>query len=133
MNITAHQHSRPLTVKIAVCLLVVSAGTDFVLRALRYQSHPSDQPGFYFSLVVVAIILSVLLYFLFRGYNWARWLVLLDIVVGTIQALAFPHRYHLGWYFASTTLINTAVVVALFVRPSNQWFRGETVETQTAS
>jgi hypothetical protein len=83
--------------------------------------------------VVVVVILSVLLCFLFRGHNWARWLVVLDIVVGTTQSLAFPHRYQLGWYFASTTLINTAAVVALFSRPSNQWFKGKTVETQTAS
>lgn len=122
MDISGHRGSRPLAVKISVCLLAVSGGTDLVRQIAWYRAHPSGDPGFYFSLVLVIVFLSVLLFFLFRGHNWARWLVVIDIVLGVILSLVVRHGHQqVVWYFAFT-LINTVAVLALFLPPSNQWF-----------
>jgi hypothetical protein len=132
MNITTHRGSRPLAVKIAVGFLAASGGTDLVLRTIWHHSHHSDDSDFYVSLAVVFIILSLLLYFLFRGHNWARWVVLSTLVVGTILSLVPHFQRHSGLYFLYL-LMNTVAIVALFRRPSGQWFRGKSNDTHTAA
>ena len=131
MNITAHNGPRPLAVKIAVVLLAASGGTDLLLRTLWHQRNPSKDPDFYFSLAVVFITMSVFIYFLFRGHNWARWVTLFMVAVGTLLSLS-PHYGHSGLYFFYT-LMNAVAVVELFRRPSSQWFRGRANDARAAA
>ena len=132
MNITTHRGARPLAVKIAVGLLAASCGIDLVLKTIWYHSHHSDDSDFYVSLAVVFTILSLLLYFLFRGRNWARWVVLFMFIIGIILSLVLHVQRHSGLYFIYL-LMNTVAIVALFRSPSSQWFRGEANDNHTAT
>ena len=121
-----------MEVKIAVGLLAASCGIDLVVKTIWYHSHHSDNPVFYISLAVVFAILSLLLYFTFRGRNWGRWVLLVMFIVGLILSLVPHFQRHSGLFFIYL-FMNTVATVALFRSASNQWFRGEANDNHTAA
>jgi hypothetical protein len=64
-----------------------------------------------------------------RGKNWARWFYLAVIVIGLLglpglfeRALALSTFSTI--YLCLQTLLQVSPAVLLFLRPSNEWFRG---------
>jgi hypothetical protein len=123
IDMQAHFAARPLQVKVAAGLLGEGLAFDTIKALLRIAVHhpsPSLYPAFYFNIAVTYVVTWILLYFVFRGKNWARWLVLCSIVLGILSPL-FPHyRVNLGFYLYS--LLDIVAVFLLFQRPSGEWF-----------
>src|SRR5271169_5472949 len=127
MNPTAHQTSRPLALRIALTLLVATIGTSLVRSALR-----ADWNG---PLVLVKfgselIMLWVPLWFIFRGKNWARWLLVAytfgGFCVSLPRLIEHLHSHASSWLLAYglLNLVVVAALIGLFLPSSTQWFRG---------
>ena len=123
---SAHMAARPFAVKFAVCLLAFGEVFGLVQNIFGYQSHLHRFSNFQypdFSTVCVYGIMAVFLYFVYRGKNWARWVVFSAVFWGTF-ALIFMLTGSLHWDFYFHLLIETIAIVALFQRPSNEWYKG---------
>jgi hypothetical protein len=128
MNTTATKGSRPLAVQIALLLLLVLTSTSLVRSALRADWN---SPFIYIKYAIDLIMLGVPLWFVFRGKNWARWLLVAYGIGGFCVSLARVIQ-HLNadassWLSAWTLLnvIAVAALVALFLPSASQWFRGD--------
>ena len=109
------QSPRPSAVKLAIVLLVIGCATDLVLTTVRYHS---TYPHFYFLLAWTFTVEAVLLWFLYLGRNWTRWVALFAVVLSVI-----PHvQRHSVAYFIYL-LVDVIALIALFRRSSSQWFR----------
>jgi len=127
MNPTAPRNARPLAVNMALVFFLLTIGTSLVRSAAR-----ADWNSW---LVYVKyggefVILAVPLWFIFRGRNWARWLLVSYAVGGfcvSVPQLIQHFDGHSNRWLVSYGLRNLIGVVALiilFLRSSNQWFRG---------
>src|SRR5512132_2185665 len=70
MNTSAPERSRPITVQIAVAILAVSVGIGMV--KLTLGAH-LDNPLTYLLLAAVLGVSTTMVWLIFRGRNWARW------------------------------------------------------------
>jgi hypothetical protein len=134
LEVRAHLAARPTAVKLAVGLLAFSAAIDVIRQIVAYHPHLSRDPEFYFSSVFAIGMPLTILYFVFRGKNWARWLTISMIVLGTI--LPIPLHYHVHLSFYIYTLLNFIAAAALFESSSNAWFASSkkaTVDSAPAS
>jgi hypothetical protein len=128
-DVLAHLAARPFAVKFAVGALAFGGALDFVQDIARYQSrlfrYPNFQypDSFYLSTVYTYGIVALFLYLIYRGKNWARWVVLCSIIFGTIAA-PFIFIGRLPWSFYFHSLINLIAIIALIQRSSNEWYRG---------
>lgn len=115
--------ARPATVKFAVGLLAFDMVFDLALMIFKYQSSGAGTHHFYLFIGYTFGILAVLLYLLFRGYNWVRWLMIAGIVFG-IVAGPFVRIGPAHWNTYLANVICGMAVVALLQPPSNEWYRG---------
>ena len=74
MNATTHRRSRPVAVTVAVILLAVSVTIGFT-RVL-VGAHV-DKPAVYIVLALVVAVPYLIVWFIFCGKNWARWVLIL--------------------------------------------------------
>jgi hypothetical protein len=117
---------RPVTVKLAVALLLATAGPAITRNALRadwgvlatYVSF-----GFQFT----AFLLG--LWFLLLGKNWARWFFVAVSLLGI--AVSAPHlvqrlqQHSISWiaFHCLVDAVELVALIVLFLPASNQWFR----------
>jgi hypothetical protein len=123
IDMRAHLAARPPQVKLAVGLLAASLAVDSLRELLEIAIHrwrPSRYPDFYFRTVFAFVLSWLFLYLIFRGKNWARWVTLCLIVLGTVSP--FLPRYRVHWEFYFYWVIDVVAVILLFQRPSSQWF-----------
>jgi len=121
LEIRSHLAARPAAVKLAVGLLAFSSVMEVIRQLVAYHPQPSRDLHFIFSAVWATAVSLLILYFVFQGKNWARWLTLCMIILGTIWP--FPSRYLLHFAFYIQVLIDCIAVVALFQRASSDWFK----------
>jgi hypothetical protein len=118
-----HLASRPAAVKFAVSLLAFAVVLDLALTIFKYQSNGARTRDFYPTAVFAFGTVAILLYLVFRGKNWARWVVAcsisLGILIGPFRRIGPPH-----WEAYFFTFIDILAVVALFQSSANDWYRG---------
>ena len=119
MDKLEHQEPRPLLVTLALAAFVANQVPNFVLGGLRGNWH-----SLYFYIRFAALMATVFVpaWFVFRGRNWARWLLVSIFFVGFCVSLhSFITSYPpLDILKASIDIVTLA---ALFLPPSNRWFR----------
>lgn len=134
-EIRARMAARPLTVKLAVALLLISEVADFVRVALGHYSFPSHN----FDSNVITISTSVFrfclpplfIYFAFRGHNWARWTLLFVTVLGLITEPFSFKNLQLDLEICFDSVFDVASMVLLFLPASSQWYKSlKTVSAQ---
>ncbi len=123
----AHMAARPFEVKFGANLLVCSLIFSFVQTLVGHQwylyhHHDSRSSSFYFLIIWIYSISSLILYCIYRGRNWARWLLLCSLIWGIVAPFILIGLFHWDYYFK--WLIDAIAVVALFQRPSNEWYKG---------
>jgi hypothetical protein len=129
MDSTTRQSSRPSAVNLAIVLLLVNVGASLVLSALRTSWN---SPFVYVKFVCELLMLAVPIWFICRGKNWARWLLVAFAFGGF--GLSFPSLIeHFqarsgSWIvtYCWRNLIDVIAVVLLFHPHSGEWFRGAT-------
>jgi hypothetical protein len=127
MNTTMQRGSRPLAVNVALVLLLLSFGESLTPRLVRAE----------WSNVLVCIkygsmlaMLFVPLWFIFRGKNWARWLLVAFALAGFCFSLPFRIRLFQDGPVSSVVVYCVRNIIiwvalgALFLPSSSQWFRG---------
>jgi|SRR5579883_1262241 len=129
MSNTTQQHSRPLSVKLAIIILLIIPGWSLVRFAIRADwGNPLVCAQFACRLA----ILGIPLWFIFRGNNWGRWIMVAWVVGGLCVGwprLAESVRGASGWSLVTyhwRSLAEVAALIALFLHSSNQWFREHT-------
>ncbi len=131
MKDTVHRSSRPIAVTLAVALLAVS-GVSSVAGIVA----PGVNLGNPLSYVVLGIMVGVptlLIWLIFKGKNWARWVFLVLYAAGLLfSPLSFQRwRAYSHWaatFYCLEMLLLLASAVALCLRPARRWFRGGTDE-----
>jgi hypothetical protein len=127
MDSTPYNNARPVAVKLALILLALDCGVALVIDAINIQS---GQYGVFASWLIEDIVFFFLLWCVFCGKNWARWVVAVWIVLSEvcISPLAWV-RYHQTFstleavWFWFGWLLDIIGVIALFLPSSNRWFR----------
>lgn len=129
MDNNTHRISRPLAVKLALAILVVHLGSLEVLDAVHGKW---DSFLFYIKIGMMVAMLFVPLWFVFRGKNWARWLLVglgiaeLCLIFGfVLPRLSSQHALTTSWIVSTCfhNSIDFIAVAALFLPSSNRWFR----------
>ena len=125
MDTTIHQKQRPLAVTLGLALFVANQSLILVYAAIRGNWH---SPNFYINFGLSLAVLFVQVWFIFRGKNWARWLLVAMMFAGFCVLPWFIKRYssHSASWITLSVLQNLAdivVLVALFLPSSNRWFR----------
>lgn len=127
MNTTARPGSRPLTVQIALLLLIAIVGTSLGRGAFHADWNA---PFTYVKYGIELLILVVPLWFIFKGKNWARWLLaayaLGGFCVSLPRVIQHVDAAASSWLltYGLVNLVIVAALVALFLPSSSQWFRG---------
>ena len=127
VNTTTQQGSRPLAVNAALLILLLSFGESLTRQLLRAE----------WSNVLVCIkygsmltMLLLPLWFIFRGKNWARWLLVAFALAGFCLSLASRIRLFQDGPGSSVlvycvrNIIIWVALGALFLPSSSRWFRG---------
>jgi len=126
---TTRQSSRPPAVNLAIVLLLVNVGASLVLSTLRANWNG---PFVYVKFICELLMLAVPIWFIWRGKNWARWLLVAFAFGGFF--LSFPgliehFQARSGSWIVTycwRNLIDVIAVVLLFHPCSGEWFRGAT-------
>lgn len=125
MSTTTQRGSRPLAVNIALVILLINFGTSLVPR-LAYAEWNDLFVRIKYGSEIIMLLLT--LWFIFRGKNWARWLLL---AVGIAEfCLSVPRVIqHFQNHSASRiltyclrSLVDVVALVALFHPSTNEWF-----------
>jgi hypothetical protein len=120
-----------LAVQIGLVLLVAIVGTSLGRGALRVEWNA---PLTYIKYDIELIMLVIPLWFIFRGRNWARWLLVAYAIGGLCVSLPRVIRHvdaaATSWLltYALLNLAAVAALIALFLPSSSQWFRRATNE-----
>ena len=131
MNATTHRRSRPVAVTVAVIVLTVSVTIGFT-RVL-VGAHV-DKPAVYIVLALVVAVPYLIIWFIFCGKNWARWVFLLVFGLAmcalavSIQPLLTQPPLDIALYCVRVFLCLIAAS-NLLLRPSVEWFRGNKNDT----
>ena len=119
---------RPITVWLAVVASLLAFAVGQYLMHIRTAQITSILPSTMVMLIFAFsfMMLTTLLYFVFRGYNWARIAILAVVFLRSIFAL---NRFsHASPYINENIEIARVVfevlsVCLLFTPPSNRWFK----------
>jgi hypothetical protein len=125
MNMTTQQSSRPVAVNLALFILLVSFAVSLIPQLVR-----ADWTSFlvYIQLGSELVILAVPLWFISRGKNWARWLLVVFAVAGfcdRLPQLIRQFQEHSVWWVVNyrlLSLIEAVALVALFHPSTSEWF-----------
>jgi hypothetical protein len=123
IDMRAYLAQRPWQVKLAVGilaanLLVGTIGT--FAEMLTHRARSSHHFVYYFAPGVGFTFVWLLLYFIFRGKNWARWFFFGSIILGYF--FSFTHIRQIHWEFFYYSAIDIAALILLFQRASSEWF-----------
>ena len=127
MNTTTKRGPRPLAVNLAVIILLVSFGVSL---APLLTSAEWREPFVYVKYGSEIVMLLLPLWFIFRGKNWARWLLVAFAFAGFCgrlpQLIGQLHEHSVWWIvsYRLYSLIEWVALVALFLPSSSRWFRG---------
>jgi hypothetical protein len=118
-GITAHTH-RPLAVRLAAALLVMSSGitaVDLVARP-HSQTHIVTYAG-------TAVVELLFAWGFLQGRGWVRWALLAPVTMGLLASPGyFQHAATFGaFYFVGQGLLQVVALVLVFLKASNDWFR----------
>ena len=128
MSTTAQKGFRPWSVKFAIIILLVIPGWSLVRFAVR-ADWGNVLVCFQFACQLAMLFIP--LWFIFRGSNWARWIMVAWVVGGLCVGwprLAQSVRAASGWSLVTyhwRSLAEVAALIALFLHSSNHWFRGQ--------
>jgi hypothetical protein len=126
MNVATQPGSRPLAVNLALAIFLCGAGLAIIPPVL-YGNW--NGPLVYVKFGSEFVMLLVPLWFIFRGRNWARWLLVASAFGGFCVSLPQLTRHleahSVSWVvtYSWRNLIVVVALVALFLPKSNQWFR----------
>jgi hypothetical protein len=126
MEVATRPESRPLAVKLALAVLLWRAGVAIIPRVL-YGNWNSPLVDVKFGSEFAMLLLP--LWFILRGRNWARWLLVAFAFGGFCVSLPRLMRHvdahSVSWIVAYSwrNLLVVAALVALFLPKSNRWFR----------
>lgn len=123
------QSSRPLAVDLSLIILLVSFAVSFIPQLVH-----ADWTVFlvYVKFGIHLLVLAIPLWFVARGKNWARWLLVAYAVAGISFALPHIIRTYQAQSvpiivtFCLRNLIVLGALVALFLPSSSKWFRSNT-------
>jgi hypothetical protein len=131
MDTPTRQNLRPAAVTVAVVLLSVSAALGIINVAVRTRlANPLNYVG----IAVILGISALMIWLIFRGKNWARWVFLVVFALGlllspsSIQRLQTHSSVDVVVYCAQL-LLQLAAAIALCLRPARLWFGGGTNAT----
>ncbi|HWD93263.1 MAG TPA: hypothetical protein VG938_13040 [Verrucomicrobiae bacterium] len=122
IDLQAHLAARPPLVNVACLLLGVAPfcdSIDVLLRIAFQRPNFSQLPEYYLSSIFTIIVAWLLLYFVFRGKNWARWLELCLTVLVIVFAFALNE---MNAELDINLLIDIVAIFLLFRRSSTEWF-----------
>jgi hypothetical protein len=123
IDMQAYLAARPRQVKLAVGILALNLAFDFIrifIPIAMYRLSPSRHLHFYLITVFTFVMSGLLIYFIFLGKNWARWVMLSLMILGS-ASLFLPHN-QMNWQSYAYFVIDILVLYLLFQRPSHQWF-----------
>lgn len=109
-------------------LFVGFAGAIVELPGLLRLSDPLDIIFLTLTQVVLSIFLGILIYFIGKRKNWARYLLLIMLIIAVSFGIG-PLLQELSSNPASgilelgQSIAETAVVIFLFRRPAREWFK----------
>jgi hypothetical protein len=131
MDATTQRIRRPMTVNLGLAILLVDAARHIIPTVLYgHWDNPSVNPLLYVKFGSEFAILLLPLWFIFRGKNWARWLMLAFFFGGFCVSLPEVMRHFeahsTGWIvtYCCVNMILFAAVVAFFLPASGRWFQG---------
>jgi hypothetical protein len=81
----------------------------------------------YISFSLIVGLALTLLWFVYQGRNWARWLLAAIVAFHTLLAAGALHgmgEIPAGqfWFLALRALLQIAATILLFSRPASQWY-----------
>jgi len=126
MQATLRSGQRPIQVNVALVLWTIGAGLNLIEWALEADWRDwVTYPVF----VILLMLSALLLWFIYRRQNWARWLVVGLVAFRTLLLLRAIHRtedisLRQAASLGSRTLFQLAPAILLFSRPATTWFRG---------
>jgi hypothetical protein len=148
MNNTPNNNPRPMAVKLALILLALDCGVALVIDVvnfqLSYRKPFIEATGMSWAMLgswlMEDILFFVLLWCVFRGKNWARWVVAVWIVLSEIciSPLVWVRDHQMFstleavWFWVSW-LLDIIGVIALFHSSSNRWFREHKLQAKRTS
>ena len=118
-------HSRPSQVTTAVIMLALSFIGDIAKLAAFADMK---QLKSYVFIGGGAALRFALLWFVFRGMNWARWLFVALFLLGLIRIQELSKVFLGEWtfdtvFFVLQLLVRVCAVVLLLSQPASEWFR----------
>ena len=127
MDSALHQSSRPKAVLVALHLLAL--GTTIGFASAIAGAHSSEiRPIAYLLLSPIIAIPYVVIWFVFRGKNWARWLFLIGFglalcsLAASFQELLTLPTLDIVVY--SARMLAGFIAAVILVEPSSvKWFR----------
>ncbi len=126
MDVATRRESRPLAVNLALAILLCGAGVA-ITPPILYGNWNS--PLVYVKFGSEFVMLLVPLWFIFRGRNWARWLLVAfafgGFCISLPQLMRHFEAHSVSWMatYSWRNLIVVGALVALFLPKSNRWFR----------
>jgi hypothetical protein len=126
MENPTNQSSRPAAVIVAVVMLSLSALIATIKIAVGAHL---DKPLTYVVLAVILGIPALMIWLIYRGKNWARWVFIVMFALGllflpsSIQTLQTHSSFDLAIYCVQL-LLQLVAAVALCLRPARLWFGG---------
>ena len=123
--------ARPLAVKFGLSLLALEQVVGFVMGITSYELHFHGYSKFWYNSFWYETIFSfsfeaLLLFFAYRGKNWARWVILSVLIFGAVSILWGP-KVALHWDFYFFSLIEVVALAALFEPSANKWYKGSKI------
>src|SRR5689334_15259791 len=127
MSANLQRSSRPMIVTFAVILISIGMTTRIFHV---FSSAHVEKPAFYLALMTVVSIPYLIIWFIFLGKNWARWVFLVVFGFGLLSSLARVHQWgslpvrEIVVYCVQALLCAVAAV-ALLSTTAVDWFRGK--------
>ena len=126
MDTTRHQTPRPLVINLAITLLMVNVTIAHMQNALRADWSTLFP---YIKFIMYVALFIVPLWFIWRGRNWARWLLVACAFGGL--CVSFPgliqhiQARSTSWVvtFCWRNLIDVIGLVLLFHPVSSRWLQ----------
>jgi hypothetical protein len=122
MDPTAIPGTRPVYVKSAALLLAVISGMTVLGAMLRHHS-----PVGRIAMAFEAALMLLFAWAFLEGKGWVRWVLLVPVSFGFLISPGYFRRASTfgAFYFCLVGLLEVAVLVLVFLGPSNEWFRGQ--------
>jgi hypothetical protein len=112
-------NKRPLLITIISWIFIAIGSIGFLYHLREFKAHPWSEQGLLLICIVrlLAIVGGI---FMLRGFNWARWLVVVWIAFHVILS-----AFHSLMEVAVHGLLFVVVTFLLFRPQSSAYFRGQ--------